>query len=255
MFKIQKLMLISFLVLFSVLQAKGLREIAHLPHAQDLIKKVFKERGLDPKDFEFTFYNKKGSWCYVLGKNTFGCDLIFLERLNQLAKEIKEESSIKGRLINYVTGRDKKFNESVLLLEGFLGHEIQHHFDRDDLTRAIVLFNGSHELKREIFLALERKADLLSSNNPEVLRALASYFEKFYQEYVVTIKYIERIKAQGFSIQEPEEDKDHPHPLERASYLREKAGQLEAAQKLAAQKLAARRLEWGKEEDYLMLSN
>jgi hypothetical protein len=151
--------------------------------------------------------NEPISWFYVVGNNTFGCNLEFLERLNQLATEIKAKSSIKSRLMNYLTEKDKKFNQSVLRLEGLLGHEIQHHFDRDDLTRAYSLFNR----KREIFLALERKADLFSSNNPEVLRALASYFEQSYKKDLVMIEFSKRLKAQGFSIQEPEEDKDHPH--------------------------------------------
>jgi len=246
MFKIQKLMLISFLILFSALQAQGLGKIAHLPYAQVSLTKIFKERGLSPDQFNFDFNNEPNSWFYLVGPDTFGCDLTFLEKLNQLATEIiKAESSIKGRLINYLTGRDKKFNESVLLLEGLLGHEIQHYFDRDDLTKAIGLFNGSHELKRNIRLALERKADLFSSNNPEVLRAFALYFEKPYKEKPVMIEFTKRLKAQGFSIQEPEEDKDHPHPLERASYLREKAKQLEIQKELFKEI----------QENYLMLSN
>ena len=209
--------LLIILVSFSALFAKGLGQIAHLPQSQNFISQVFKEHGLNPEDYSIYFvddlFSEGCNWAYDFEANAFYFDL----KACQKCEEVLSYTSFLDIPVyaGPIFGTVKTGREYLLGIKGLIGHEIVHSFDRNDL---IQVFRCNDLLKIK---ALEKKADLGSSNNPEVLRALANLSEK------------------------PPYCPEHPHPLERASYLRELADQLEAA----------RRLEWGKEEDYLMLSN
>ncbi len=51
--------LLVIVLSFSALQAKGLDEIAHLPHAQEFITKVLKTRNLNPNDFSIKIIERE----------------------------------------------------------------------------------------------------------------------------------------------------------------------------------------------------
>jgi len=212
--------LLIILVSFSGLFAKGLYEIAHLPHAQALITKVFKERGLDPKDFEFTFYNKKGdNWLYYPGINGFSFDLCDLEKVN----DTMNSPDSLYQLINCGRFGLKSRREHLLSTQGFIGHELQHACDRAAIIYLYSSGKNSDELTEEL-KKLEARADLFCSSNPEVLRALARSF-KYAYEQVRLLTFSGNHEACTMYLTKI--DPIHPTLIQRYHYLSAAAAQLE----------------------------
>ncbi len=212
--------LLIILVSFSGLFAKGLREIAHLPHAQALITKVFKERGLDPKDFEFTFYNKKGdNWLYYPGINGFSFDLWDLEKVN----DTMNYPDSLYQLINCDRFGLKSRREHLLSTQGFIGHELQHACDRAAIIDLYSSGKNSDELTEEL-KKLEARADLFCSSDPEVLRALARSF-KYAYEQVRLLTFSGNHEACTMYLKKI--DPIHPTFIQRYHYLCAAAAQLE----------------------------
>jgi hypothetical protein len=168
-------------------------------------------------NFYFIPSNDGLHWFYYCDDNRFEFDLSVLKNVERICScSLPCEASIYGGTI-FGT---KTAEEYLLCVEGLIGHEIIHSFDR----KALIKYWREHYFSCNFNKGLQEfevRADLGASKNPKVLRALANLCEKF-----------------PFS-------PCHPVPVKRSRYLREKADQIEAEQRQSMQK----------EQRYLMLSN
>ena len=204
------------------------------PYATALIAMEIRKKGLDLKEFALEFCEKEeiGS----LKTSTF---IISLDEWSSggtyftlcLAEKDIEEVNDTLRRKNFNDYRTSKKDglqtkkEHLDKVIGIIGHELIHATEHKNNSWKIWQKKVSIELQREE----EKRADLHASHDPEVLRALAKYFEHQYNQSSFWGKFIYNF----FLISGDE----HPHSLERARYLREKAYQIETR------------------KNYLMLSN
>jgi hypothetical protein len=262
------------LKLISAFQEKDWQEFRWYPNAAQQVKDIFEKRQKSPEKFNFYLFsiNKDKQDEYFEGED-FTC---FIHE-----SEIEEGDDGRGTGFHfedtYWFVYPKKWLEILnnpssveyLSVKGLVGHELQHAIDVEDAELSFLLYESTkndiekrlkelsfyekiftgkvNKLNQELrknevkFLEesryFEKRADLNCSQEPEILRALATYFENYYHE----VNYDNNPLFAGTNT--------HPHPLERARYLREKADELQAAQKLAAQKLEQ------EQEHYLMFSN
>ncbi|MFS8506582.1 MAG: hypothetical protein LVQ75_00375 [Candidatus Babeliales bacterium] len=214
--------LLVIVLSFSALQAKGLREIAHLPHAQQLITKVFKERGVDPEDFEFTFSYNHWDFFYHPQSNSFTFDLKQLEILN---KTQTLSNHFLQDLIDCGTYGFQTRENHLLSVQGIIGHELQHSFDRDELLKLfpIDLSERDFAKKAEKIRMLEARADLFASTDPRVLRATAKFFKKGYDYFRPAFLADDKQYSSYLNNIDPL----HPTFIQRHDYLCAAATQLE----------------------------
>jgi len=260
------------LELVNAFQEKDWQKFRWYPNAAQEIKNIFEKRGRSPQEFNFEFVGAGQSSVF---ETPFTADLkednqgevIF--NINVFTSTFRYAKTV----IEELEWRETLSPEHLAAV-GTIGHELQHAFDaraivsvecqyfysKNVLTKQLkglsffqkLFTHKSSQLQKALqeneqdylnkWRALEKKADLNASENPLVLRSMAQKMNRYNTE--VEKRYINKREIEAFF-----SDDTHPHPLERASYLREKAGQLEAAQKLAAQRLEQ------EQEHYLMFSN
>lgn len=226
------------------------------PHAAKMVKELFKRRDLSPKDFGFRLDE---DWSFSTSHQIFCFKESELGAVNELflnqnffSKSSVEIECLKGKFIF-------SSKEYIGLVRFIIGHEIQHAFDsraiqdiRERLNHIKLLIKVELKLLKnekgyfsqdilsdccakleqlriledmakqeeiEEIRPYEKKADSNASLNPEELRMGARYYQWLYEQHIK----LDRLKSEYFYKHEDE----HPHPLERARYLRELADEFE----------------------------
>ncbi|NBP15517.1 hypothetical protein EBU95_14150 [bacterium] len=200
--------LLMLILSFSNLGAKGLAEIADLPHAQKFITDVLKDRNLDPNDFEFKFSNEPiGIFCFDIEDKVFYFDLMHLKEINKTMfypGSLNEECTCK----NFGSGTRSQHLEFI---KGVIGHEV-HHAVEGFLSNLLKSIESLEDKIREIKRAEER-ADKHASVDPKVLMAFSRYFRQRYEELRKEFKSHEECEDFSQKI-----DPIHPTPFERAEF-------------------------------------
>lgn len=259
------------LELVNAFQEEDWQKFRWYPNAAQEVKNIFEKRGRSPQEFNFEFVeggqssHLKTTFAEYIEEDEDGDDSFKITIFTSTFRYTRE----------FIEGLERKqtLSQEHLAAVGIIGHELQHAFDEREIVgldclylynknllteqlRSLSFFqklftHKSSQLRKALqeneqdnlnrWRALERKADLNASEDPLVLRAMAGKMNRYNAE--LEQKCNQKVREDFFSYD------THPHPLERARYLRELADQLEAAQKLAEQKLQQEK------ENCLMLSN
>ncbi|NBP01695.1 MAG: hypothetical protein EBU90_16475 [Proteobacteria bacterium] len=256
------------------------QKFRNYPHAAKMVKKLFERRNLSPKDFNFRWCQANEGWSFNPFNQYFNFQKLSLEKANELLSN-QDFFSNCSVTIRYEEESilTLSIKEYINLLQFIIGHEIQHACDSKALeeihssllaTKRLVAekvlgmdrdYFSKHKLadikeeldrlklleseKQEEFLKeqrfYEKKADINACVNPEELRIGAKYYQWDYERIISK----DESKWEHFFQHEDE----HPHPLERARYLRELANELEKKQ----QEKQAKQAQF--KQEYLVLPN
>ena len=230
------------------------------PHAAKMVKELFKRRDLSPKDFGFRWAKKNEGWSFAAHSQLFCFKESTLSKVNNFLcnQDPFRENVItiegeQGDILSF-TGK-----EYCGLVRFIIGHEIQHACDSqalkeiynslnhikvlievelkllknekgyfgqntlaefcENLDQLRILESIEEEKKIKEIQPYEKKADINASLNPDELRIGAKWFTWGYEQDIK----LDALKWEYFYKHEDE----HPHPLERARYLRELADEFE----------------------------
>lgn len=266
------------------------QQLRQYPLSAALIKKVFDRRGVDPKDYDFRVSNEGAFFNCVKKEFNFNeaqfknIDRFFVlpaktkltnygNGHDTVGEYIGSIEGVIGHELQHAMDRDDylKLYDSLSHKRGMIcvffsliGTFGSKFFQLEGYHKYI--FSGlsivaghffSGQIREQDYFAVgriyETRADIYSSRDPHILRSFARYFEVSYADYLKMFEQkFGKDKAEYYLEENFYKSDVHPHPLERARYLRKLADEFEAEQnKIKEQK----RKEQAQEEALLCLHN